>query len=471
MKKIFSAIAVLALSTVPAMAQLVDCNATIVDSANILSPLDVNQIQAALPALVREQVLPHVITYNLTGNDTQETFLTRMQHACPSWQNVKGGLKGNIVVFMVSPNRRNIGIFPGPNYQDTSLNSDVRAEIKKTAIGPYFKSGNFGLGFANGIRQVTAKINDVQTAATRPVNHGTTIVKNEAPTDLSGLWKVLGFLLGLAALVGLIILAFKLNAARKAKNLAQLDAISARNTATSLLSRLSDTLREKAALGIKVTAAQSELDNVSADFATLGRNLQTDPTDNSLSQEAYETIAESYKSLIRDLKGISTDGDLATKRKRDKATKAASNSSYGSYAAPVAPVSDPEPVSTYREPVYNTPAPSPAYSTTPAPTTTVIHEDHYYQNNSSNDLLTGVLIGEELSRPSYTEPVYCEPAYTPEPTSSYNESCSSFNDDSSRYEDNSSTSTFQDDSSNYDSGSSGFDSGSSFDSGGGGSDF
>jgi len=462
MKKIFSLVALIALSSVPMLAQTVDCNASVVDAAKILSPSDINQIQTALPALERESVDAHVITYNLSANDTQENFLSRMQKSCNSWQNRAGGLKGNILVFMVSMTPKHlIGIYPGPNYQNTSLNFNVRAEIKKNSVGPFLASGNFGLGLANGIRQATQRISAVQTASLPAQKSGsqTVIIKNSKPTDLSGFFTFLKLLLGLVFIGGIVWLVIYYGRIHRANKLAQLDAISARNAVTSLLARLTDALREKAALGVKVSASQAELDGLASEFANLSGSLQYDPSDNTLSKEAYENISSQYNSILRELKGISTEGDSATKKARKKAAK---NASYGSVAEESAPEVE---TPSFREPNY---APTPSYSSTPVQqgSTTIIHEDHYHDDSSG--LLTGVLLGEALSRPSYSEPVYREPAYTSPSYSepSRDDSQASFQDDSSNYQDsNDSQASFQDDSSSFSD-----DSSSSFDSGGG-SDF
>lgn len=139
---------------------------------------------------------------------------------------------------------------------------------------------------------------------------------------------------------------------------------------------------------------------------------------------------------------------------------------------------------------YSPPAPAPARyaAPAPAPAPVIINNPTPVVASSNNDLLTGVLIGESLSRPRevhhYHEPAPA-PVYTPPPapryspppapssydsggsSSSYSGSSSSYGSSSSSYDSGGSSSSYSSSSSSFDSGSSG----GGFDSGGGGGDW
>jgi uncharacterized membrane protein YgcG len=459
MKKIFQllhVVALLAIAISPVFAQQADCNAPINDVAHVLNTSDVAAISNALGQLKAVNADGRVITTN-ENYPMPIDYAKAMKSKCSSWVN-----SSNLVLFFLFPDKKKMDVLSQGSFKSGALNTNVTTAIKTNYIGPNFGSKQYGLGFVNGIQQAAVRINAFNHSAERPVvnDHRTIINNNKPKTDYSGLWKVFEVLILLALVIVGVIVGFKIYNSRKERKLAHLDAISARNSATSLLSRLTDALKEKAALGVKVSASQAELDSLAAEFANLGVSLQYDPSDSTLSKEEYENISSQYNSILRELKGISTDGDAATKKARKKVQ-----------AAYVAPVEDSAPENeapSYREPNYS---PTPSYSSTPAaqPTgqTTIIHEDHYHDDSSS--LLTGVLVGEALSRPAYSEPVYREPSYSAparDDSSSYGR-----NDDSSNFggsSNNDSYSSRNDDSSSFSSSSdsSSYDSGSSSDFGG-----
>src|SRR5271156_3288808 len=92
-----------------------------------------------------------------------------------------------------------------------------------------------------------------------------------------------------------------------------------------------------------------------------------------------------------------------------------SSPSYGTENVDTTPVSGPS-ASSYRARTYAAAAPSSSYP--PPSHTTIINND----SGSGNGLLTGLVVGEMLSRPNpspvYVEPSYAAPApsYTPDPT-------------------------------------------------------
>lgn len=340
----------------------------------------------------------------------------------------------------------------------------VHIVMLKNFAFPYFKTGDFTTGLANSIQQSAMHLHTASTAALHPV--GNTTIVNNAASDNSGFVHVLFFLLGIIVLILVIVGLIKFLSTRKKKRLAQLDAINAKNTTTSLLNKISDKLKELTALGQTVTTAQSAYDNLASEFSNLAGQVSLDPTDNSLSTETYQSITQAYKDLSSNLRRIDLRDD-STVKKEAKAAKRAHKHDEIRSNVPSSSLQDVDELG-----VGSRSVPQSAY--TSSSTTTV----NYHDDNSS--FVTGMLVGEALEGPSQTvieEPVYREPETRYEQpsydsgssnydsgSSSYDSGSSSYDSGSSSY-DSGSSSWGSDSSSSFDSGSSSYDSGGGFDSG------
>ena len=168
-------VAVLACAVSPLLAQLADCNTLVVDQASVIKASDLASINTALASLTSHGADPRVITTN--SSLTEEQFVSKMKDACPSWRNPNSGVKNNLIVFIVSPNARKMGIFIGDAYKN-SLSNSVTTDIKDNYMGPYFKAGEWGTGLIEGVEQTTNHIIKYESAALQS-NTGTTIIKNE----------------------------------------------------------------------------------------------------------------------------------------------------------------------------------------------------------------------------------------------------------------------------------------------------
>jgi uncharacterized membrane protein YgcG len=357
-------------------AQMFDCNKLINDQANVLSTADVAAISTAATTLSQKNSAdPRVIVTN--SSVMQEQLVAQMKNTCASWQNPAHGVKANLIVFMVSTQAHKMGIFTGDAYHN-ALSEAVTSDIKRNYMGPYFRSGEWGIGLAKGINQSSVRISAFETAALHP----NTVINNSTsqPTDFSGLWLFLEFLLGVLVIIGIVVFVLYRKKQKQECKAAQLQAISSRNSLVSAIARIGDSIKEKIALGNNMTTAQIRYDNLVADYSYYGKQLEFDPSNDDLSADDYDRLTQIYSSLNHNLHNILMDDSKTTAKKSKTKTKKSKVSDYESHGM----------------------TSSNSYTEHIAPTTT-IHE------NSGNDLLTGVLIGEALSRPSET--IYERPSH------------------------------------------------------------
>ncbi len=393
-----------------------DCNSPIVDNANVLGnrKFDVN---AAIIALSAKGADPKVITDD--PNITPEQYVEAARRECPSWQSANGGVKNNLIVFLVFPKHHKVGLFVGDEFGKALNTSAIRSQF----MAPAFKDGDWARGMMSGINEAGVQIEAFQTSALHPA---TTVVHQEA-TNFSGLWRWLDAVLLLIALIaawGLFV--YYRKKGQEARD-AQQRAVQARNSAAEYVNAHPDT-------------------NAAESFSRLSNSETFNPETNGLTVEQYDSIASQYNTLIKKL----------TNEVQSKYTAAGVNSSsqrrtksnHHSQRTDI-PAASPAPTSA--PPSTGSPAPSQVVE---HHTTTIINEGYqspYYQP------IVPIIV---------EEPVYREPYRAPDPEPSYSRPSSGWSDSSSS-SDFGSSSSWSDSSS-----SSSFDSGSSSsDFGGGSSDF
>jgi len=203
---------------------------------------------------------------------TPEQYVAVLEKACPSWQSADGGVKNNLIVFLVFPKRRKVGLFVGNEFGKAINASVVRSQF----MAPAFRDGDYARGFIAGINEVGVEIEAFQTAALHP----TTTVVNRQATDFSGLWKWLDGLLILAFLIGAWGLAVYYRNRRREARDAQQRAVQARNEAAERIN-------------VHPDGPGAE------EFAHFSASETYNPDTNGLSVAQYNAIAEKYNDLAR----------------------------------------------------------------------------------------------------------------------------------------------------------------------------
>jgi len=430
----FSAILIVGLLAMAGSIHAQSCEAMLSDGAKvILADVDMTKVQKVATALLDQGADVHFITTS-AANITLEQRVEQMKQVCPTWKSPNGGVKANMLVFMVAPVERKMAIFYGSGY-GAALNGQTD-RIKRDFMGPYFKSGDWAGGLAAGGSQVLGRIKATTDESNKPVTYTTN--NNEQATDFHGLW-VFFWIVGGLLFGGLCLWVFKaLKDSKEATQKAQQDAIAARSRAVELLNEVSQLLTGASnASEPRIVKATSLFDVASSNLTTLGNSISGDPTSEGMSKAFYESLESSYTRIVDNLlraRGIIYSDDPFTPPKK-----------------PSQSVTE---VEASTEPIVPLPA---------APATV---EKVVVRDTGSNDLLTGVLIGEAMGG-SRRDP---DPEPEPEPVHHHHSHHASSDDSSSSNSDSwgGSSSSWSDSGSSFDSGSSSsFDSSSSGDSGGG----
>jgi len=319
---VFSAFILAMLAAVPAYAD--DCNDMVVDATGRLNAAGVATVTEAGNRLVnagadvRVRVIPRASDY---GNLDQ--YLARMQQQCASWRSADGGRKNNLLVVLLSMDRQS-GVFFGEQYR--SALDGRTAGIRTNSMNPRFRDGDFAGGIAAGLdasgRLIAAAAAPppVQTAPA-PVPVQPPVVVHEQPTDLSGLWTVMGWGLGLVALGLLIFFIARMMGSRAKRRAAQQSAQAKRSSCANRISELDQPI---VLLGARINKAgqtvsaediqpyRDELqgikelaDRTTAQYGDL-QSGANNPDRNGLSEEEYAGMTQQFDAVLQALDQVRT---------------------------------------------------------------------------------------------------------------------------------------------------------------------
>jgi len=176
------------------------CHAVILDLAGVLSGGN-DRLFAALHPLEQLGGDVHIITIPSTENLDLDELTLRQE--CPSWQSGTGARKSTLILLMVSPQSRKMGLYYGEAWHRAL--DDHWNRIKNEAMGPRFRDGDFIGGFVAALGQLARRLTAAQEDAIHPVMPQTitTTTTIQEATDMSGLWYVLYGVLALAGLGGI----------------------------------------------------------------------------------------------------------------------------------------------------------------------------------------------------------------------------------------------------------------------------
>jgi uncharacterized membrane protein YgcG len=415
------------------------CNNEVYDGANLFKS-QAPSVQQAAEGLVNTGATVRIWSVPANQNlDSQESSIER---TCSSWRSPNGARRANLIALMVSPSgsgfKGHVGVYYGTDWHK-ALDNDWN-RIKQDYMLPNFKAGDFAAGMTATANQFSKRIKAAEDEAQHPV---TTVVippqqAPQAPTDYSGLWKLLGWLLGICVFVGALVFLLKRlserGQRREERTAAQRAAIGSRDRVVELL----DEIRTK---------APSQYDDFSQQYSRLAGSIKNDPDQAGLSKGEYNAINDVYRGMYMRMSPIvnpvplSPPPPAAPPVDTSTHTAKSKNHSHGKYPQP-----------------------------TPSPTTnTVVVHD-----NSSN-FVDGLVLGSVLDRveePRYRAPEpepYREPEHRREPEPDPAPSWSSPSDSGGGGSSDFSSSSSDSSSGSDFGGSSDFGSSSSGDSGGGGS--
>jgi uncharacterized membrane protein YgcG len=278
---------VVLLFAMPVRAQ--DCGSIVVDQAGVFKPTEFAAVVDASNNLIDNGADVRVRTVGPTSNlDIDEKNLERV---CQSWQSPNGGRKSTLIVLMVSPQSHKAGIYIGESWKPALAAHWNR--IKTDYMNPHFKTGDFAGGFIATEQQLAARITASRDEAIHPAVTTTTTV-NQAE-DLSGLWRVFGWLIVLGAIGVAIWMAVSF---LKQRRKSDQELREAQRRAIDTKARAAELLKTKA-------SDYPKLDEASQEFARLNTSIRNDPYADDLAVEEYNVIASQYQNVVDMLSGQS----------------------------------------------------------------------------------------------------------------------------------------------------------------------
>lgn len=323
-------------SGAPAVAS--DCDSVVLDTAQLFGD-DLKKVENAANELIKAGANVRVVTSkNYTSEaSTLDDFKGRLQARCPSWRSADGGMRNNLIVFMIDRENRDVGVYYGDEWVQAFQNNAV-AHINSNIMGPRFRDGDFAGGFANGISYVETLVRSQLTPSTSRAP--TTVIHQEA-ADNSGFISVLWVLVLLGAAGALLVFGMRFMQARRTAR-EQLEAAlqkaqMAKTSCATAINSYDTAVLEAKIHAVKqlisdddFNALKRELDAVqrshaarSAEFSELETVAGSDLNSGDQSKEAYATIGNKYEQLQKEFATIRRSlTDLESKAESVKALAA-----------------------------------------------------------------------------------------------------------------------------------------------------
>lgn len=182
-----------ALLAVSAMAQTPACDARIDPQLSGTGPTEAINSLLNVGADVRIRIIP-----DLTA-PTLDSWEATMRRECPSWQAEGGNRKNNLIVFAVAIKARKSGIYYGAQW--APLLDQQWPRIQSQVMNPRFRDGDWVGGLSAGMTEVWRIILRHQENAATPPSIVINQPEPSTPTDLSGLWTLLGWMAGAGLLI------------------------------------------------------------------------------------------------------------------------------------------------------------------------------------------------------------------------------------------------------------------------------
>lgn len=272
------------------MAMAQNCDVIVYDGANVLKGQE-QQIETAAQGIIQKGGDVRVRTVlNATNLDLVES---QYEKSCTSWMSPNGGRKSTLIVLMVAPKDRKMGIYYGAAWKKAL--DDHWNRIKAESMAPYFRNGDFSGGFIATENQLASRIAASQDEAVHPAVNQT--VNQEAPVDLSGLWTFLMWCLLLSACGGGLAWLFSYLSKRRERSdelkSVQVLAIRYKNLAGQKINMLRTRTLD--------AENKNAFDNLVEQYADAGNSVKNDPTIDGLPVEVYRTQESLYHGIFHAL--------------------------------------------------------------------------------------------------------------------------------------------------------------------------
>jgi uncharacterized membrane protein YgcG len=249
-----------------------------------ISPTFNDSFTAGVRSLQYQGADVKVLVFPTISYPTLDFLRDKILRDCQTWQSPRGGMKNNLIAIMVSLSPRRDAIYFGDQWKPM-LDSQY-GRIRSQVMEPRFRENNISGGIDAGLKEIARVI-------VMPANAGAPLVVNQ-PTDLSGLWRFLEFLLyavgAFTALWYIAKIISKKNRERDDRTGAQQGALIAQQEATSLVA-------ESSSWGLEGDP-KKVLDAAIESYSQLGYGAM-DPQRNGLTAQQYKAIESRYREAIQ----------------------------------------------------------------------------------------------------------------------------------------------------------------------------
>src|SRR5271154_5572723 len=154
----------------PAFSVAQDCNSIVYDQAGVLKGHE-QEIQAAAQGVIDQGGDPKVAT--VLGATNLDLAEKQIEKSCQSWQSPNGDRKSTLLVLMVSPDTRKLGVYYGSAWKSALDSSWNR--IKQSYMVPYFKNKDWSGGFVAAEEQFGKRLAASKDESLHPVQPATTV--------------------------------------------------------------------------------------------------------------------------------------------------------------------------------------------------------------------------------------------------------------------------------------------------------
>ncbi|MFA5986534.1 MAG: TPM domain-containing protein [Parcubacteria group bacterium] len=298
-------------------------NALIVDNANLFGG-KAQDVQRAAQALQSKGADVHIWTIRSFAGEASSLmeYEEKLEKSFPAWQSANGKRKSNLIVLMMSLTERKTGLYYGSEFGRPLEKNWIR--IQTDLMNPKFGRGEFAEGFIAGLDEVTRLVDEhIHPSQVSPSK--TVIVQQQAPskpTDLTGLWTVMKWCLGIltVCIVGFFLIRM-FNRRReewekklRAQQRARIEKQNATEKITSIRAAMSDletlvtaitgVMDEKSAqlLRKKLQKAKDAQAKLASDFSGTG-TAAGDPDVDGLMDAQYAAMEDKYKEVTESSSG------------------------------------------------------------------------------------------------------------------------------------------------------------------------
>lgn len=411
-------LALAALLLAAAFAHGQNCDSIINDEAGVLR--DTDAITKGVHPLIDEGADVKIVTVPSIAKygSNLQAVETAYESRCPSWKAPTGVRKANLFVLMLAPTERKKNAFFGSAYSPVLPSEDTVNTIYSHAANPYFANKQWEQGFGAAAKDFAAKVVAYHDQQQHPAPAASTTI-NQQPTDLSGLWWFMKWLLIFAGIAAAI---FGITVFFKGRQKRQDEAASEQSQALDEWNRANQAY-------LDMDKSNDAYGRISRQFADMSNSIKYNPNETMTAPE--------YRAAGRAWRDLRNSVVLASQPRRT--TPPPIGWRRRGVAHAVAAL-DPDPKASGAKEASGRPHHHQKQAPAAQPTPERVIERETVVRDSGDGVLTGVLLDEALhsrrEEPRYEPdpPRYREPDPEPEPTRSGSDSSwGSSSDDSSSF--------------------------------------